>query len=457
MRQRSCLVLLFLYLILIPESAVAGIIARIQPVEGGNEVRFGKISAYAPFMSKAVSIAITSDTNQPYQIVQSLSRPMASSQGTTLADRSLSAYAVREGNIAGTLNAVHEFPVTTDRAVLYTSDQAGASASFTVVYVLKNSDNLLPGSYQGALVFTVESLAAGQSSTASILTITADIESPAKLVNITTTSGTKSILLNSAKAETSSFDLVVEISEPLKEPYEISQFIPSLPESQEGKQLPAESVLVNAHGQKSGSGTAGTMPLINGEQTLYVSSAGGEADHFAITYSLTGLEKQTAGNYKTAAQYFLKTKNGKKLLGTFPLTVSVGRVFDLIVTAGPESGIQFKNVQLDKRPQHSEILVEVKSNIGRQYQVSQQLPAQLTNPGGTGIPPQYFTLRLAGETKGMLRYTQPTEVKTGEMVLFLSDKEGSPDQFKIIYEFAADANIAAGNYMGTIMYTISEL
>ncbi|MDD5132082.1 MAG: hypothetical protein PHH44_05415 [bacterium] len=458
MKIKTCFIVLLLSLALIPRSAVAGITVRIQPVEGGNEVRFGKVSAYAPFISKAVSVSITSDTNQQYQLVQTLAKPLANSQGVSLAERTLSAYAIREGNTTGTVNAEHEFFVDTNRTVIYTSDQAGTSASFTIVYVLKNSETIMPGSYQGAMVFSIESLAAAQAANTSVLTITADIESPGKLVNITTATGTKTILLNSNKTETSSCDLVVEINEPIKEQFEISQYLTSLPESLEGKKLAAESLIVNAHGQKNGSGTAGSMPLANGEQTLYVSNTAGDADHFVITYSLINLEKLNAGNYKTAIQYFLKTRSGKKLLGTFPITASVGRVFDLIVTAGPESGIQFKNVQLDKRPQHSEILVQIKSNLGRQYQVSQQLPAQLVNPAGTSIPPKYFTLRLEGaETKGILRFTQATEVKTGEMVLFLSDKDGSPDQFKIIYEFAADANVAAGNYMGTIMYTISEL
>ena len=457
MNLKSCFVLLFLALVLVPGSATAGIIARIQPVEGGNEVRFGKVSAYVPYMSKAVSIAITSDVNQPYQIVQTMAKPLANGQGADLADRSLTAYAVKNGNAPGTLNAEHEFNVTGDRTVLYTSDQSGTSASFNMVYVLKNSDNILPGSYQGTLVYTVESLASAQSTT-SVLNITADIESPGKLINIATATGTKSILLNSSKPETSTSDLIVEIKEPLREQYEISQLITGLPVSLEGKQLAPESLLVKAQGYKNGSGTAGGIPLANGEQTLYVSGTGGEADRFIVTYSLNDMEKQTAGNYNTAIQYFLKTNSGKKLLGTFPLSVSVGRVFDLVVTAGPENGVQFNDVQLNKRPQHSEILVEIKSNLGRQYQVSQQLPVQLANSGGASIPPKYFTLRLEGVgTKGTLSFAQATEVKNGEMVLFMSDKEGSPDKFKIIYEFTADASLPAGNYMGTIMYTISEL
>ncbi|MDD5259499.1 MAG: hypothetical protein PHD29_05985 [bacterium] len=458
MKIKSSFVLLLICLMLAPAIALAGISVRIQPVEGGNEVRFGKVGAYTPYTSKAVSISITSDVKQQYQLVQTMTRPLTNSQGVALAERSLSAYAIRDGNVPGTLNAEHEFSVTTDRVVIYTSDQSGTSASFTLVYVLKNSDIILPGSYQGTLVFTVESLASAQSATRSVLPITADIESPGKLINITTASGAKSILLNSNKAETSSFDLIFEIQESLKEQYEISQYVTSLPESLEGKQLAAESLIVKSQGFKNGSGTAGDIPLANGEQTLYVSGPRGEADRFVVKYSLTDTEKQKAGNYKTAIQYYLKTRSGKKLLGTFPVAISIGRIFDLIVTTGEGSGIRFNNVPLDKRPQHSEILIEIQSNVGRQYQVSQQLPVKLMNSEGASIPPNYFTLRLEGiNTKGTLRFTRPTEVKTGEMVLFLSDQTGSADKFKIIYEFTADTNVPAGNYAGSIMYTISEL
>lgn len=431
----------------------------VQPVEGGNEVRFGKVSAYVPYTSKAVSVSVSSDVNQQYQVVATLVKPLANSQGAALAAGSLSAYAVREGAMTGTLNADHEFIVTADRTVIYTSDQAGTSASFTLVYVLKNSDTIMPDFYQGMLVFTVESRATAQSATRSVLNITADIESPSKLISITTATGAKSIILNAAKAETSSVDLIVEIRESLKEQYEISQYLPGLPESLEGKKLVTDSLVVKAQGNKYGSGTAGGFPVSNGEQTLYVSDSGGDGDRFVVNYSLTNLEKQNAGNYQAAIQYFLKTRNGKKLLGTFPLAVSIGRIFDLNATAvGPESSIRFKDVQLDKRPQYSEVLIEIQSNVGRQYQVSQQLPAQLTNTGGASLPPKHFTLRLEDMgTKGNLRFTQPTEVKAGEMVLFISDKDGSSDRFKIIYELAADADVAAGNYMGSIVYTISEL
>jgi len=265
-------------------------------------------------------------------------------------------------------------------------------------------------------------------------------------------------VLNSGKAEAPAFDLSVDIRTPLKEQFEISQVLPNLPESTEGKQLTPGALTVRARGYKTGSGTSGSIPLAKGEQSLYISSPGGEADHFLITYTLVDPEKQNAGTYRTEVQYFLSTQGGQKLLVTFPMEITIGRIFDLIVTPQQPSGIQFQDVQLGQRPRSSEILVEIKSNVGRQYQVSQQLPVQLSSNGGASVPPRYFTLRLEDTgTKGLLKFPKPTEVKTGDMVLFISDKDGSPDKFKVIYEFSADASVPAGNYVGQIVYTISEL
>lgn len=456
--NKKIVLLFFALLLLVSKSAFAVIDMRIQPVEGGNEVRFGKVGAYIPYISKAVTVSITADVNQQYQLVQTLVEPLANTQGFLLPASSFSVYAIKDGKATGTLNAERELPVSEGRAVVYTSDIQGMSASFTLVYVLKNSENILPGSYQGKLVFMVESPGAAQPVAPVVITITADIESLGTFVDITTATGAKTIVLNSAKAETSSFDLVVDIKKSLKEQFEISQSVTRLPESRQGKQLFPETLTVSAHGHRRGGGTAGSMPLTKGEQTLYISGTGGDEDCFVITYSLVDFEKQNAGNYQAEVQYFLKTQSGQKFLGNFALDITIDRLLDLTVTPEHDSGIRFQDVRLDQRPSRSEIVVEIRSNLGRQYQVSQQLPAALVNNEGKSIPSRYFTLRLADVgTKGLLQFDQPTAVKTGEMVLFVSDKDGSPDKFRIIYEFSADAHVEAGDYTGRIVYTISEL
>lgn len=450
---------LFLSFIGLPNLAYSAFDLHIQSIEGSKDLRFEKINAQIPSVSKALTIAINTPGNQQkYQLVQTLLEPLSNSQGVILPESNFSVYAIKEGNIAGTLSVEQKLTVPQGRTIIYTSDTQGAAASFTLVYVLNSSKNILPGSYRGKLVFTLETLGETQPLPAVIITVSADIESIGTQIDVTTVTGVKSIVLNSSKAESSSFDVAVNIKESLPEQFEITQYMTKLPESREGKQLLPEVLILRSHDQKKGIGTAGNIPLSIGEHTLYIAAPGKGEEHFIVTYNLVNAEKQKTGNYKTEVQYFLKTQTAQMLLANFPLEVTIERVFDLTVTPDQDSGIQFRDVPLDKIPRRSEMLVEVHSNLGRQYQVSQQLPVALVNAEGQTITPKYFTLRLADiGTKGSLQFIQPREVETGEMVLFLSDKEGSSDKFKIIYEFSADASVETGDYIGKIVYTISEL
>lgn len=457
--MRLLFAFLFLSFIGMPNSAYSAFNFQIQSIEGGNELRFEKINALVPSASKALTIAINSSGSQhQYQLVQTFREPLSNSQGVLLPESNFSVYAIKEGTIAGTLSVEQKMTVPQGRTIIYTSDTQGTAVSFTLAYVLNNSEKIIPGSYRGKLVFTLETLGETPPPPAVIITVSAEIESIGTQVEVTTATGAKSILLNSSKAETSSFDVAVNIKESLPEQFEITQYMPKLPESREGKKLLPDVLLLRSHNQKKGRGTTGSVPLSIGEHTLYISNPGKGEDNFIVTYNLVNAEKQKTGTYKTEVQYFLKTQTAQKLLANFPLEVTIERVFDLNVTPEQDSGIQFRDVPLDKTPRRSEMLVEVHSNIGRQYQVSQQLPAALVNAEGETITPKHFTLRLVDlGTKGSLQFIQPTEAKTGEIVLFLSDQEGSSDKFKIIYEFSADASVEAGDYMGKIMYTISEL
>jgi hypothetical protein len=451
--------LLFLSLASIPKLAFAAFDVHIQPVDGGNELRYGKVSAQLPSLSKSLAVSITSDSGNQYQLVQTLAEPLSNGQGAFLSDSNFSVYAVRDGNLTGTLSTLHELPVSQGRTIIYTSDDKGTATSFNLVYVIKNNANITPGSYTGKLVFMVEFTGVGiKQAQPVVINVAAEIESLGANIEITTATGAKTIVLNTAKTGTSAFALAVDCKEPLKQQFEIIQSILRLPESKQGKQIASSVLKVNSNGYKKGSGTGGSIPVSSGEQTLYISGPNGEADRFIITYSLADIEQQNAGNYRTLVQYFLKTQDGQKLLGTFPLEMNIDRVFDLIVTPEQGTGIQFKDVPLDKKPRRSKMIVAIHSNTGRQYQVSQQLPAAMVNKEGKSIPPQNFTLRLLDTgSKGTVQFKEPTTVQTGEMILFLSDKAGSSDTFEIIYEFSADYSIEGGDYAGRIVYTISEL
>ncbi|MDD5130573.1 MAG: hypothetical protein PHS66_05955 [Candidatus Omnitrophica bacterium] len=135
-------------------------------------------------------------------------------------------------------------------------------------------------------------------------------------------------------------------------------------------------------------------------------------------------------------------------------------VFELSVIAQNQpSSVNFVNFNPGDSPQSNEVLVEIKSNLGRQYQVLQNVTSRLANIDGQRIPLKNITaqtLPLSG-TKGFLKIPDKTPLKRGHVLLYISDLEGSSDKFKINYELTAPENLIPGNYLSGILYTLSEI
>ena len=61
------------------------------------------------------------------------------------------------------------------------------------------------------------------------------------------------------------------------------------------------------------------------------------------------------------------------------------------------------------------------------------------------------------ETKGNLRIASKIPVEKGNLLLFVSDPDGSSDKFKVAYELVCPADLKAGNYSSRITYTLTEI
>jgi hypothetical protein len=104
------------------------------------------------------------------------------------------------------------------------------------------------------------------------------------------------------------------------------------------------------------------------------------------------------------------------------------------------------------------VLIEVNTNIGRSYQVSQRVESLLTNEEGKTIPKEYFVFHTEKSTKGgILKQPSSTPVDIGETTMFVSDEKGSPTKLKVIYELTTPRDLSAGNYSSQITYSMSEL
>lgn len=429
----------------------------VRPYEGGNDLRFDKVSNFEPFTSKELIVEVTSDIGKRYQLIQTLLDPLTNNAGVTLPQNSFIVYGIRGSNKYGNLSAEQESPVSPGRAIIYTSDANGLTDSLKLVFMIKDTFQAASGSYRGRIALTLEPIDSSLSSLTAIVNVFADISAESS-VEMKTVTGSKVISLDLSQEAKRFSEVGVDIKGETGSQFRIFQQLSESFESSEGNRLPVEAVNFWISGSIKGSGPAQAIPLSNRKDMVYESSTRGETDNFIITYGLTDSGSLRAGRYRSNIKYTLEGLNRRELISDFGFEVIVPRIFELNIT--PELGgtIQFRDVKAKEPPKVSEVVIEINSNIGKPYQVSQQLLAGLVNKDGKSIPVKNFTLRQESiQTKGSLRYTTPTEVRTGDMVLFASDAQGTSDKFKVIYELIPSLDIEAGDYSSRFTYSISEI
>jgi hypothetical protein len=454
-----CLGLLVLFIS--PTALFAAFSVSAVPFEGGYDLRFGKISLAAGRINKELIVTVTSDISTEYRLIQTLLEPLSSVSGKTLPGNNFLVYGLRGTNKFGTLNVEQEIPVGLGRQVIYTSNQSGNPDSFTLVYGLIPSQDIEPGSYRGRIGFTLEPINSGQPPVTVILNILAEIGIESA-IEVTTETGTKNISLSSDKPESGVSRVMINIRGSFGSQFRILQSSDEQPVSNTGELLDYNAV--NFIGLNAQKGTVVNQPQSlsapGSPQVIYTSSSDGEADSFVIEYRLNPSQKQPAGLYRGRIKYALEGIGSiqPRIIDTLRLEIENTRIFELVITPEPGGLIRFNDVKLNQPPQTSELLVEIKTNIGRQYQINQHLYSSLANKDSEVIPAKNFTLRQETiDTKGTLKFTAASEVKTGDTVLFVSDKDGSPDKFKLVYELTATPEVKAGDYSTQITYSISEI
>ncbi len=146
-------------------------------------------------------------------------------------------------------------------------------------------------------------------------------------------------------------------------------------------------------------------------------------------------------------------------LDTLDIEIAVERVFELVIQPQDQKySIQFTDLKPTQPARRSEVVIEIKSNIGKPYQVSQDISMDLTNKEGKTIPSSYFSLRTERmDSKGTPKFANKEEVKRGHTVLFVSDAKGSADKFRIIYELACPQDAPAGDYSANATFSLLEM
>jgi hypothetical protein len=445
--------------IFLPTAAWAAFSLSVTPYEGGYDLRYGKIASVDGRVNKELVVRVTSDQNVRYQLVQSFFEPPSTPEGASLMPGSFFVYALRGTNQYGTVNVEQGTPVGMGRQILYTSGSSGPSDSFTLVYGITLPPDTAAGIYRGRIGFSLEPIDSTLSPQSAILNIYLEVYGQGG-IKITTSSGIKTLSLKPGDPEISTGRAIFEITGSRGRQFRILQSADAQPVSAAGEVLNWESVRYAGFDARSGIAISTPVELSDKQQVVYTSSASGDADAFSLEYSLGDLSAQKSGKYRAQLKFFLQDASSGQLevLDTIALEIDNPRVFDLVVTPEGGGSIRFWDVRPLQPPKIQEAIFEIKTNIGRQYQVTQNVASPLTNREGYMIPDANFTVQqFSLETKGDLKFLEKTPIKQGQSVIFISDKDGSADKFKVIYELTIPRDVRGGDYSTTFSYSIVEI
>ena len=429
----------------------------VTPYEGGSELRFGRLEAEIPQVKREATVTITTDVSKRYHVYQEMLMPLANSQGEVIPRDSLQIYTLQGSNARGSLEAEQTQSMPGGRMLLYTSDSAGQGDSFIVVYSLRLPAGSSGGTYRGQMMFTLEAVDGSVTSNKKYLNAAVTLESQAGL-EVVTALGSRSIELQAEDLFQEKNEVLLKITGNLGQSYRLIQCLPEALRS-EHNDLPDDAVSFKVREGRKGR-VAEEGELRSGNTVLYTSNSSGSADNVSVSYHLKETLSAQAGLYRGKVRFFLETPMMTKGIEqpSLDFLVNIEPTFELQVS--PETGgrIEFTDVKAMQPPKINEVAIGVATNLGRPYQISQKVNSLLMNEQGETIDEGEFTFYEQEVTKGgILKHPSRTEVEVGETTLFISDQQGSPAQFKIIYELTVPRDVGAGKYSSQITYTISEL
>jgi hypothetical protein len=429
--------------------------------EGGSRLEFDRIN-----FSRGITFTTLNDTGNRYEIRQRIESPLRNRDNPSVTiGNNFVVRGFRGSNKYGDLRIPTGDIAVRNDELIYVSSPAGAADSFILVYAIANSQELAPGYYIGRISLILNPINSSALPVTQVIEVYVNIpnDGGSLSVSVAPAEGASSIILNPSESNDlrGAANAVVTINSSFNGPFRIMQMLPGPIQSQDGKVIDNNNLLFSIPDAQKGVAIKQPTLVSSNIQTIYSSRPDGSADKvFTIAYSLADSLSLVAGNYRSRIQYLLESAGKQINLGALDLEIRQERVFEISISPQDQRySIDFANLKPSDGPRLNEVLIEVKSNLGRPYQVTQNVLSELASGEGEKIPSKYFSLQTlpVNNVKGSLKILNKIPVEKGNILLFVSDTDGSADKFKVIYELTCPADLRAGNYSSRITYTLTEI
>lgn len=430
----------------------------IAPRLGGQDIEFKTVKA-GQSSGVDVTLSISSTLAKQYQVSQTLNTQLSNTSGQILSNSNFTVQTIQSsyGTLGATApkNLIEGQPI-----ILYTSNQNGESDNVLLVYNLQIPRDQPAGIYMSTTSFELRPVDSSQESR--VLTINVRVEVETELeFNITQETGGNTIDFGSFSGKESALSrqIAISVEGGLANSYQIMQTLVEPIRNNMGDVLGSSNFSATAASVSTGTSSANNTP-VEGLQplVLFNSDSNGQATSFVVNYVLTLSNEQKAGLYKGMLNYTLQSQGST--LGSInkEVMVNIEPVFDLEVKPlDSQTALNFGTVLPGQTSQTRDILIKVKSNLTRQYQVIQNVLPQLTDASGNTLDASNLFVSVTNIKKGSSQYSNSASINSTQMVLYTSDNEGAPEEFVASYRLSMPDNAKQGNYNVTITYTLSSI
>lgn len=436
-------------LLLAGPPAAASVALRTEVIRGGLDLDFGTLIPGQPARTEELEVTLTSTGAGQYRMYQELAGGGITNERGERMPEGAVVMQITKGTTGrrgfdGTA-AVKDRPQE-----LFVSDAGGTSDVVRLAYAIQPVPGLAAGSYQGVLRLTVESLDTREIATETIR-VRAGIGAVFRLERRGGASERIDLgdVAPGERSAEQSLELAVVAN--TRGPVQLLQELAQPLATPQGAALPADALLT-AVATRQGRGAWHPARLT--PDTLLTDEPGALRE-LRVSYVADVPAAQPAGRYQGTLRLQLLqpgTPTIEQLL--LPLEARVREIF--LLSVRPESGgdaLQFDRAGFD--PVERRMIVEIRTNLGRPYEVSAGLDHALTLASGEVLPPEALTWSATPPQRGRVLIAPETPAAIGYRPLYQSDAAGSPDAFVLSWRLRIPPEAKSGHYAGQLRFTIT--
>ena len=453
--------LFFGCLLALQKDAFAVFTLSVTPTREVRSIHFDQTKPGSYSRNEEVTISVNTTLATQYMIYQEINQPLTNELGKTIPQGAFIVFS--PSSPLGTLKTQLETPVTMGQIPVYTSNAAGDTDSFVLVYNVNIPLDQPGGQYRTQIRFTAQPVnaQAGVSQSTVILDVIVDLRS-AFHVNIQNTRGSRELDLGSISKDrlVARDTLKVDIGSN-SAPYTISQQLAETLTSQEGETIDdGEFKFIASGGEKgtlAGKGSEIPVPLV--AQKLYGSDSGA-GDAIVLQYTASPELTQKAGIYRGTLTFKTESSGSQSTPIepiNIPVKIEVETIFYLDIDMPEITKVSFGVFKTSGEKHDKKVTLTAHNNTAQPYQVVQVVSHKMMNERGEELPPENFTYFGGQAQTGKLSTLAPLPVKEGQTVVFTSDNKGTPEKFVLEYELKTPRSPKKGSYATDISYSITSL